>query len=73
MSKFTCRMCAGSSFSDPVAHFEEAHPGHLGMISLGDIFNQTKLIYSDRSKPVRSKPAEPLADIEEPTLDEVKA
>ena len=59
VSTYTCRMCAGSRFSDPVEHFETEHPGHLPMITLGDIYNQTRLVFSDRGKPVRTK-AEPI-------------
>lgn len=72
MSTFTCIQCAGSRFTDPVEHFETEHPGHLKVISLGDIFNQTKLVYSDHGKPIR-RPNEP-TEIpgEQPLFEEPK-
>lgn len=68
---FSCRICGreGGSFPDPITHFEDAHPGHLDVVTIGDIWNQTMLVRgSSRGLPKREDrtPAEQGEDQELP-------
>lgn len=54
---FTCRICGRDwgHFEDPLAHFQEEHPGHLEVISIGDVWQQTMLRTSRNQAPLRQK------------------
>ena len=60
MSKFSCVKCGDkcAPFEDPIEHFQQEHPGIAERITMGDIWNQTKLVFSDRGRPVR-EPKDP--------------